>query len=270
MRVSGSANQDNLRMKEEEQSRKSVVVRREDAPMSVVLSDAGLRAGIQEILFPLKLTTDRLMHIDAFGEMVSGNMGGGIPATYCIKILELMTAYDEKDPLTLETIQESEHRKEGFVFFYAPEDENGYLSNWYPSYFILEGEVFTSTEQYLMYYKAVLFGDDKTKWEILSTDDLATIKKLGRKVSNYKEDIWNVCRQLVMEEGLRAKFSQDDELKRKLLGTGEATLAECAPRDLVWGIGISSEDKARFDRSAWKGENRLGKALMKIRAELKG
>lgn len=268
MRVTGSANQNNLLLKEGKALLKSSVARREDAPMSIVLSDAGFRTRVQEILFPLKIKTDRLIRQESFRDIVTADTGIQLPEAYQKKILELMTAYDEKDPLTMETIHEAEHRKEDFVFFYAPEDENGYLSNWYPSYFILEDEVFTSTEQYLMFYKAMLFGDDKTKREILLTDDLATIKKLGRQVSNYEDKIWNVCRQLVMEEGLRAKFSQNEELRRKLLETGEATLAECAPRDLVWGIGISRDDEARFDRSSWRGENRLGQALMKIRGEM--
>ena len=35
---------------------------------------------------------------------------------------------------------------------------------------------------------------------------------------------------------LKAKFSQNAELKEKLVDTGDAILAECAVRDQIWGI----------------------------------
>ena len=44
--------------------------------------------------------------------------------------------------------------------FHSPNEENGYLSNWYLSPFTLDGVTFSSMEQYMMYCKAVCFGDD--------------------------------------------------------------------------------------------------------------
>ena len=45
------------------------------------------------------------------------------------------------------------------VCFHKPDEENGYLSNWYPATFTLNGISFTSVEQYMMYQKAVAFDD---------------------------------------------------------------------------------------------------------------
>lgn len=47
------------------------------------------------------------------------------------------------------------------VCFHNPDEENGVFSNWYPSIFTLDGLSFSSVEQYMMYSKAVLFGDRK-------------------------------------------------------------------------------------------------------------
>ena len=69
-------------------------------------------------------------------------------------------------------------------------------------------------------------------------------------------------------EGLKAKFSQNAELKRQLVDTGDAVLAECAVRDQIWGIGLSMGDPNRFERSKWKGNNLLGYALMLVREQL--
>ena len=100
------------------------------------------------------------------------------------------------------------------------------------------------------------------------TNDVAEIKKLGREVHGYDENTWNGVRQIVVYEGLKAKFSQNAELKAKLVDTGEAILAECAVRDQIWGIGLSMRDSNRLDRSKWKGKNLLGYALMMVREQL--
>ena len=66
-----------------------------------------------------------------------------------------------------------------------------------------------------------------------------------------------------------AKFSQNADLKQLLLNTGDAILAECAVKDLIWGIGLSMKDPNRFDMNKWRGENLLGKVLMKVREILR-
>ena len=41
------------------------------------------------------------------------------------------------------------------ICFHNVDEENGYLSNWYPSPFTLHGVDFSSMEQYMMYRKAI-------------------------------------------------------------------------------------------------------------------
>lgn len=154
------------------------------------------------------------------------------------------------------------------ICFHNPNEENGYLSNWYPTHFTVEGIEFSSMEQFMMYQKACRFHDASVAKDILSTNDVAEIKKLGREVHGYNENTWNGVRQIIVYEGLKAKFSQNAELKAKLVDTGEAILAECAVRDQIWGIGLSMRDSNRLDRSKWKGKNLLGYALMMVREQL--
>ena len=121
------------------------------------------------------------------------------------------------------------------ICFHNPDEENGYLSNWYLSHFTVNGIDFSSMEQFTMYQKAYRFHDEEIANDILHTDNVAEIKKLGRKVHN---------------------------------DTGDAVLAECAVRDQIWGIGLSMGDPNRFERSKWKGNNLLGYALMLVREQL--
>ena len=155
------------------------------------------------------------------------------------------------------------------ICFHNPDEENGYLSNWYPSPFTLDGVAFSSMEQYMMYRKAVCFGDDKVAAQILVTEDVAEIKTLGRLVSGYDESLWNGVRQIVVYEGLLAKFSQNSELGEQLKKTGNTVLAECAVKDRIWGIGLSMHDSDRLDRAKWQGKNLLGYALMMVREKLR-
>lgn len=151
------------------------------------------------------------------------------------------------------------------VCFHNPNEEYGFLSNWYPSVFMIDGITYSSMEQYMMWRKAVLFRDNKIATQILATDDVAGIKELGRKVSEYDDNYWNGVRQLVVYKGLLAKFSQNEELKEKLKATGNNLLAECAVKDRIWGIGLSMKDPNRYDVAKWKGQNLLGYTLMMVR-----
>ena len=151
------------------------------------------------------------------------------------------------------------------ICFHNPNEENGYLSNWYPSLFTVEKKNFSSMEQFMMYRKAICFGDEAVAKNILSTDDASQIKALGRQVKKYDEHIWNGIRQIVVYGGLLAKFSQNEDLKDRLKSTGEAILAECAVKDLIWGVGLSMKDPNRLDKTKWKGQNLLGYTLMMVR-----
>ncbi|TDP56361.1 NADAR family protein [Aminicella lysinilytica] len=151
------------------------------------------------------------------------------------------------------------------ICFHNPDEDNGYLSNWYLSDFTLDGVNYSSTEQYMMFKKAECFHDDVIAEQILVTDDVAFIKKLGRQVSGYDDSHWGGIRQLIVYEGLLAKFTQNSELKQLLINTGNDVLAECAVKDKVWGIGLSICDPDRLDKEKWKGQNLLGYSLMLVR-----
>lgn len=151
------------------------------------------------------------------------------------------------------------------ICFHNPDEENGYLSNWYYSDFSIDDVEYTSMEQYMMYQKAIRFQDISIAEEILATQDVAQIKELGRSVSGYNDIIWSGIRQIVVYEGLKAKFAQNDNLRRQLVETKNAILAECAVKDCVWGIGLSMHDPNRLNLEQWRGKNLLGYTLMMVR-----
>jgi hypothetical protein len=151
-----------------------------------------------------------------------------------------------------------------FVFFWS-----GWPSQWHPSTFTVEGVTYVCAEQFMMAEKARLFGDEATRRKILAAADPREHKALGREVTPFDEARWtNACREIVFQGNL-AKFTQDEALRALLLATGDKTLAEASPKDLVWGIGLAADDWQATHRGKWRGKNWLGEALMRVRAELR-
>lgn len=155
------------------------------------------------------------------------------------------------------------------ICFHNPDEENGYLSNWYLSEFIIDDITFSSMEQYMMYEKAILFHDQETAEKILQTDNVAEIKALGRTVQNFDDTVWGQSREEIVYKGVFEKFRQNPELRKRLERTGEEVIAECAVKDRIWGIGLSMKDEGRFCVDRWKGQNLLGKILMDVRKDIK-
>lgn len=155
-----------------------------------------------------------------------------------------------------------------FICFFDPDDENGYLSNFYPASFTVDGVAFSSLEQFMMYRKSLCFGDMVSAEKVMAIDDARAIKALGREVANYDDRLWNGVRQIVVYEGLLAKFSQNSDLRDRLLATGDALIVECAASDRIWSIGLSVRDPDRLDQSKWRGANLLGYTLMMVREKL--
>ena len=154
------------------------------------------------------------------------------------------------------------------IFFYK-ESENPYgcFSNFYqPCKIIDNGTTYTSSEQHFMASKARYFKDNDSLQKILAEKDPAKVKVLGRNVNGFNIDVWSKVSNDYMLDALRLKFSQNTQLRDILLGTKDAMLYEASPHDRIWGIGFSAET-AQANRANW-GENRLGKALMRVRKEL--
>lgn len=144
------------------------------------------------------------------------------------------------------------------------------LQQWYPSPFIETikdglSKDFKTSEQYMMYHKALLMGDEEIAAQTLACSTPGEAKALGRKVSNFDQKAWDANCDRIVEEGNFLKFSQNEKLRDVLLGTGERELVETSPNDRLWA-GFNSEEA--LDHVQEWGENKLGKALMGVRERL--
>jgi len=126
------------------------------------------------------------------------------------------------------------------------------------------------SEKAIMATKAALMGDLEIFGEIDKADDPKSCKALGRGVRNFNDKLWQRHLEQIAFEVVRQKFESDRELRELLLSTGDKILAEAAPNDCIWGIGLPRSDPRVNDPEQWCGRNILGKALMRARDHLRG
>jgi len=139
------------------------------------------------------------------------------------------------------------------VYFYLRKEKNGCFSNFERAIQKIGDEEYSCNE---VFYQSV----KTNKKELSEWLKNAPIPYYAMVVGHNlrKEDMkenWDAMKNDVMLEGLRAKFSQNPDLKAKLIATYPARLHENSPTDLYWGV---------------KGKDMLGKLLMKVRDELMG
>ena len=133
----------------------------------------------------------------------------------------------------------------GFVAEYR------WLSNYFPCHVEWEGRVYGSAEA--AYHSGKYPKADRDVFTKLEADPA---KKLSR-AKRYDREAWQASEMRTMREVVWAKHSQNPELARKLLATGDRYLEETNWwGDKIWGVYRG------------EGENLLGKVLMETRARL--
>jgi len=134
--------------------------------------------------------------------------------------------------------------------------EHRFLSNFYPCVVEFDGIKFKSSEVAYQASKVPVgeaWEHDKVSFAQL---DAREARRVGRGLRHIRQD-WDDVKLNIMYRILRAKFSQNLDLKQKLLATDGAYLEETNYwHDTFWGIynGV--------------GENHLGRLLMVVRDEI--
>lgn len=132
-------------------------------------------------------------------------------------------------------------------------DAYAFLSNFYHSPIKYKGLIYLNAEAAFQAQKETC-EKDKEQYTRMNP---AQAKLVGRNC-NLRED-WEEIKEQIMYEIVKAKFTQNPNLARLLLDTGNAYLEEGNWwHDTTWGVCNAV------------GENKLGKILMRVREELDG
>ena len=144
-----------------------------------------------------------------------------------------------------------------------------FLSNFFPCKITYQGITYPSTEHY---YVAMKVNTDQLingrMYPVADVREMISkvatpgqVKRFGRSLTLRKD--WDDVRLKVMEWCLREKFLKNEELKEMMIQTGDEELIEGNYwHDCYFGV-------CSCPKCGNKGENNLGKLLMKIRNEIK-
>ena len=126
-----------------------------------------------------------------------------------------------------------------------------FLSNFYESSIELDGIVYRNAEAA---YQAMKSNDSLVKVKFINLNG-ASAKALGKRIELRKD--WNDIKLDIMYEIVKAKFIQNPTIAKLLIDTNDKVIIEGNNwGDIYWGICNG------------KGENNLGKILMKVRKEI--
>jgi len=131
------------------------------------------------------------------------------------------------------------------IRFYRAHDDYGFLSNF---------AAYPTSEHY---FQAMKFLNPETQNLIRSLDTPGRAAKVGRREKPLRKD-WESVKDQVMFDAVLAKFTQNPDIARKLLSTGDAYLIEHTKNDSYWADGGDGS-----------GKNRLGEVLMAVRDSLR-
>lgn len=142
------------------------------------------------------------------------------------------------------------------------------LSNHHVCRFIIAKRSFTCVEHFLAWQRANTAEDKALADQVLEMKDPSEHKKVLNSLHDKAAEKWEDTVENVLLVALRAKFKQNEKLKKFLCETHPRRIGE-ASTNAIWGVGLALNNEEILNTEQWHAEgNRLGKALEKVRGEL--
>ena len=101
----------------------------------------------------------------------------------------------------------------------------------------------------------------------MNAEDALGCKCLAKEIKNYSHDTWKKEAKVHCEEGIKAKFYQNNDLHDYLINTGNKKIVECCS-DKLWGNGVPLHEEDCLQPLKWSQQGLLGEILVDIRANI--
>ena len=129
---------------------------------------------------------------------------------------------------------------------------------------LFDNQKYPTSEHYIQYSKAMLFGDSITANAILKADTPYEVKRLSYQINGVNREEWKEHGYEICLRGISEKFKQNPQLMNMLQATNGFILAE-ASNNRLWGMGVPLRDKDALTQSAWSSHGWLSNMLHDIR-----
>lgn len=161
--------------------------------------------------------------------------------------------------------QACEKRDDSTIAFLGP---HSVFSNFHTAAFTEGGVSYTSTEQMIQAEKAAMFGDKLSLERIMKTKNPFKVKEIGSRVRGFDRNTWlSACKEIALR-AVKAKFSQNPNLRKLLVSTGSLLIVESSP-DRLWGTGVHLKDTNALVRGKWNGNGLMSEIVLEVRKSLK-
>jgi ribA/ribD-fused uncharacterized protein len=141
------------------------------------------------------------------------------------------------------------------ICFFSQSETHREFSNFAPFGIDLDDALWPTVEHY---YQAQKFAGPQLRETIRKAAKPVIAKSIADHNKAAIRPDWDAIKDEVMYRAVRRKFELHAQLQELLLATGEQDIVESAPNDYYWGVGREGT-----------GQNRLGKIIERIRAELR-
>jgi ribA/ribD-fused uncharacterized protein len=149
------------------------------------------------------------------------------------------------------------------IGFWKPVGQFGYLSNFHlEPVFDPESEITFNSGEQMYQYKKCLFHNQHDQAELVLLEPRPHFQKRAASTFASLPTWHDDAKTWIMHATLVCKFESSCELRDRLRGTGTRPLFELSPYDKCWGTGVAVHS------TSFPGENRLGRLLETVRAEL--
>tara|TARA_B110000208_G_C11676148_1_gene396982 strand:+ start:109 stop:747 length:639 start_codon:yes stop_codon:yes gene_type:complete len=132
----------------------------------------------------------------------------------------------------------------------------------------IENQEFFCAEQFMIMGKVLIFNPLNRLDYLKNATTPSKCKAYGRskiKISNYNDAVWKDLNLIWVTIGNYLKFTQSMELNAHIIDSGDAILVEGSKHDRIWGVGLEPTNSLIHNPDEWKGQNKLGQALMTTR-----
>lgn len=137
------------------------------------------------------------------------------------------------------------------IYFYKINEEYGCFSNFSHHGFLIDGKWWMTSEHY---FQAKKFEGTEYEEKIRLLDNPMKAADMGRDHTLPLRKDWENVKDDIMKKAVIKKFTQNQDIKKILIQTGEQDIVEKTTTDYYWGCGANGS-----------GKNMLGLILMETK-----
>jgi len=154
------------------------------------------------------------------------------------------------------------------ILFFGPNENEGIYNSFSPDSqhpISIDGTTYPTLTHFLHNMKAKVFEDSELADKIVNAKTPKAVKAM--KVKNFNSEIWKNHEDDLLHKAYRAKCSQHPTIRKLLMESKEQPIGYADPRDVLLGIGSAMGTPKSESPEKWRGQNKIGKTLEKVRAD---